>query len=161
MELMGQWAFGANSGVAEKNLDNYVAHTGWFPFPMVQGGAGKANDAFGGGDGFAIGKNAPPETIDFVKFLTSKEHQKAMAEVGIAMLPVVKGAESAVKEPVMQVVLKHFSEAEYLQLYLDQFLPPAVGLAVNDDVQELFTATKTPEQVADAIEKVAQTEMSK
>jgi len=161
MELMGQWAFGANKNVAEKNLDNYVAHTGWFPFPSVEGGAGKPNDAFGGGDGFAIGKNAPPETIDFVKFLTNKENQTNMAAEGLAVLPVVKGAESAVKEPVMQVVLKHFGEAEYLQLYLDQFLPPAVGLAVNDNVQELFAGTKTPEQVADAIEEVAKTEMSK
>ncbi|MCX6050186.1 MAG: extracellular solute-binding protein [Chloroflexi bacterium] len=161
MELMGQWAFGADSAVAEKNLENYVAHIDWFPFPTVEGGAGQAADAFGGGDGFAIGKNAPPETIDFVKFLTSKEHQTNMAADGIAVLPVVKGAETSVKEPVMQTVLKHFGEAEYLQLYLDQFLPPAVGLAVNDDVQELFAGTKTPEQVADAIEKVAETEMAK
>lgn len=161
MELMGQWAFGADSNVAEKNLENYVAHTGWFPFPMVEGGAGKAADAFGGGDGFAIGKNAPPETIDFVKFLTSKDNQNNMASSGLAVLPVVKGVESSVKEPVMQVVLKHFGEAEYLQLYLDQFLPPAVGLAVNDEVQELFAGTKTPAEVADAIEKVAKTEMSK
>jgi len=161
MELMGQWAFGADSNVAEKNLESYVAHTGWFPFPMVDGGAGKAADAFGGGDGFAIGKNAPPETIDFVKFLTSKENQTNMAGAGLAVLPVVKGVEAAVKEPVMQVVLKHFGEAEYLQLYLDQFLPPAVGLAVNDEVQELFAGTKTAAQVADAIEKVAKTEMSK
>lgn len=75
MELMGQWAFGADSAVAEENLENYVANISWFPFPMVDGGAGQPKDAFGGGDGFAIGKNAPPETIDFVKFLTNKEHQ--------------------------------------------------------------------------------------
>lgn len=160
MELMGQWAFGANTAVAEDNLDNYVAHTGWFPFPMVDGGAGQANDAFGGGDGFAIGKNAPPETVDFVKFLTNKEHQAAMAEAGIAVLPVVKGVEDSVKEPVMQVVLKQFGEAEYLQLYLDQYLPPAVGLAVNDYVQELFAGTKNAAEVADAIEEVAETELS-
>lgn len=160
MELMGQWAFGANTAVAEDNLDNYIAHTGWFPFPMVDGGAGQPKDAFGGGDGFAIGKNAPPETIDFVKFLTSKEHQAAMAEAGIAVLPVVKGVEASVKEPVMQEVLKHFGEAEYLQLYLDQYLPPAVGLAVNDYVQELFAGTKTAAEVADAIEEVAETELS-
>lgn len=160
MELMGQWAFGANSGVAEDNLDNYIAHTGWFPFPMVEGGAGGAADAFGGGDGFAIGKNAPPETIDFVKFLTSKENQMAMAEAGTAVLPVVKGVESAVKEPVMQTVLQHFGQAEYLQLYLDQYLPPAVGLAVNDHVQELFAGVKSPEEVSTAIEEVAETELS-
>lgn len=38
----------------------------------------------------------------------------------IAVLPVVKGVESSVKEPVMQIVLQHFGEAEYLQLYLDR-----------------------------------------
>lgn len=160
MELMGQWAFGANSGVAEDNLENYVANTGWFPFPTVDGGTGGAADAFGGGDGFAIGKNAPPETIELVKFLTSKENQAMMVEAGIAALPVVKGIESSVKEPVMQTLLQHFSEAEYVQLYLDQFLPPAVGLAVNDYVQELFAGTKTAEEVADAIEEVAETELS-
>jgi raffinose/stachyose/melibiose transport system substrate-binding protein len=160
MELMGQWAFGANTAVAEDHLDSYKANVGWFPFPMVEDGAGIATDAFGGGDGFAIGKNAPPETIDFVKFLTSKEHQQAMAEAGIAVLPVVKGVESAISEPVLQTILEHFGEAEYLQLYLDQFMPPAVGLAVNDYVQELFTATKSPEEVAAAIEEVAEQELA-
>jgi len=160
MELMGQWAFGANSGVAEDNLDNYIANTGWFPFPTVDDGAGGAADAFGGGDGFAIGKNAPPETIELVKFLTSKENQAAMVEAGIASLPVVKGIESSVKEPVMQVLLQNFSQAEYVQLYLDQFLPPAVGLAVNDYVQELFAGTKDATEVAESIEEIAETELS-
>jgi raffinose/stachyose/melibiose transport system substrate-binding protein len=160
MELMGQWAFGADSGVAGDNLENYVKNIGWFPFPTVDDGAGNPADAFGGGDGFAIGKNAPPETIDFVKFLTSKENLAAMVESGIAALPVVKGIESSVKEPVMQTLFQHFGEAEYLQLYLDQFLPPAVGLAVNDHVQELFAGIKTAEEVAAAIEDVAQAEMS-
>lgn len=160
MELMGQWAFGSNTGVAEDNLDNYVEHTGWFPFPMTDGGAGNPTDAFGGGDGFAIGINAPPETIEFVKFLTSKENQAMMVEAGIAALPVVKGLESSVKEPVMQTLLAHFSEAEYVQLYLDQFLPPAVGLAVNDYVQELFAGTKTAEEVSAAIEEIADRELS-
>jgi raffinose/stachyose/melibiose transport system substrate-binding protein len=159
MELMGQWAFGSNSGVAEENLENYVANTGWFPFPMTDGGAGNPTDAFGGGDGFAIGINAPPETIDFVKFLTSKENIAQMVETGVAALPVVQGLEASVQEPVMQTVLEHFSQAEYLQLYLDQFLPPAVGLAVNDHVQELFAGVKNAQEVAEAIEEVAQAEM--
>lgn len=161
MELMGHWAYGADTGVAGDNLENYKAHIDWFPFPMVDGGAGGAADAFGGGDGFAIGKNAPPETIELVKFLTSKENQKMMVEAGIAALPVVKGLESSVKEPVLQTVAKHFGEAQYLQLYLDQFLPPAVGLAVNDHVQELFAGVKNAQEVAQAIEDVAKAEMAK
>jgi raffinose/stachyose/melibiose transport system substrate-binding protein len=127
---------------------------------MVDGGAGSATDAFGGGDGFAIGKNAPPETIEFVKWLTSAENQAAMVEAEIAALPVVQGLESSVQEPVMQTVLQHFSQAEYVQLYLDQFLPPAVGLSVNDYVQELFAGTKSAEEIAVAIEEVAELELT-
>jgi len=159
MELQGQWGFGADQTSAGDNKDNWTAHADWFPFPMVDGGAGQATDALGGGDGFAIGKNAPPETIDFVKWLTSKDHQASMAAAGIASLPVVKGVESSVQEPIMHTLLQHFGQATYLQLYLDQFLPPAVGLAVNDEVQELFAGTKNAQQVADDIEKVAAQEM--
>ena len=35
------------------------------------GGAGAATDGFGGGNGFAVGKDAPPEAIDFLKFISS------------------------------------------------------------------------------------------
>jgi raffinose/stachyose/melibiose transport system substrate-binding protein len=160
MELMGQWAFISNVTVAEDNVENYIAHTSWFPFPMVDGGAGMATDAFGGGDGFAIGKNAPPETIEFVKWLTSAENIGPMVESGVAALPVVKGLEDSVQEPVMQTLFQHFSEADYLQLYLDQFLPPAVGLSVNDYVQELFAGTKNATEVADSIEEVAEIELT-
>lgn len=37
MELMGQWAPGANGSVAE-NVDAYNASLGWFPFPAIEGG---------------------------------------------------------------------------------------------------------------------------
>ena len=48
-----------------------VANLGMFNFPAVEGGAGDVTDVMGGGNGFAIGKNAPPEAIDFVKYLTA------------------------------------------------------------------------------------------
>jgi raffinose/stachyose/melibiose transport system substrate-binding protein len=126
---------------------------------MVEGGVGLPTDALGGGDGFAIGKNAPPETIELVKWLTSAENIGPMVESGVAALPVLNGLDSAVQEPVMQTLYGSFSQADYLQLYLDQFLPPAVGLAVNDYSQELFAGTKTAEEVAVAIEETAQQEM--
>src|SRR5690606_6173156 len=44
MELMGHWAPGANTGVAE-DPEAYLSTLGWFPFPMVEGGAGDPNDA--------------------------------------------------------------------------------------------------------------------
>jgi raffinose/stachyose/melibiose transport system substrate-binding protein len=67
MELMGQWEPGSASNVAT-DKDAYQKSLGWFPFPAVEGGKGDASDVVGGGDGFAIGKNAPPETIEFVRW---------------------------------------------------------------------------------------------
>ncbi|MFO7166718.1 MAG: extracellular solute-binding protein [Chloroflexota bacterium] len=159
MELMGQWAPNANRGVAE-DVEAYNANLGWFPFPVVEGGAGDPSDVLGGGDGFAIGRNAPPEAIEFVKFLTSVEVQTAMAEAGLAVPPTVKGAEVALADdPLMQEVQRRASEAKYYQLYYDQYLPPAVGATVNDATQALFAGTATPEEVAQMIEDAAAMEL--
>ncbi len=159
MELMGQWAPGANRGVAQ-DVDAYNKNIGWFPFPSVEGGVGDPSDALGGGDGFAVGKNAPPAAIDFVRFLTSVENQTAMAKAGIAVPPVVKGAEAGLEDPLLKEVQSRVSQAKYYQLYYDQYLPPAVGQAVNDATQGLFAGTSTPEQVAQTIEEAAATELA-
>jgi raffinose/stachyose/melibiose transport system substrate-binding protein len=158
MELMGQWAPAANGGVAE-DLEAYNKNRGWFPFPAVEGGAGDPSDAMGGGDGFAIGKNAPKETIDFVRFLTSVENQTAMAKLGIAV-PTVKGAEAGLDDPLIKEVQQTAAKAKYYQLYYDQYLPPAVGQAVLDATQGIFAGTSTPEDAAQVIEDAAATELT-
>ena len=150
MDLMGQWApftFAANTKDKAPKL-------GWFPFPVVDGGAGSADEQFGGGDGFAIGKDAPPEAVDFVKFLTSMEIANKGGASG-AILPVIKGSESSVEDPNMKAVLDTRAEASYVQLYLDQAYPPAVGAAVNDAVQGLFAGKSSPEDVSKSIADAA------
>ena len=122
-----------------------------FGFPAVEGGAGAGSDVVGGGNGFAIGKNAEPEAVDFVKYLTSVENQTIIAAHGTG-IPVVKGAEKGLTDPNMLQVQETFAAAKYFQLYYDQFLPPATGSVLNDSVQGLFAGTMTPEQVAQAVE---------
>jgi raffinose/stachyose/melibiose transport system substrate-binding protein len=160
MELMGQWAPGANRGVAT-DVDTFNKNLGFFPFPTVDGGAGNPSDVLGGGDGFAIGKNAPAETFDFVRFLTSEAVQTDMTTSGTVSVPVVKGADSAITDPLLKVVQETAAVAEYYQLYYDQYLPPAVGGVVNDQVQALLAGSATPEQVAQAIEDSAAAELSR
>ena len=79
MELMGQWAPAVekDNSADKKGIGDNL---GWFPFPMVEGGAGDPGDAVGGGNGFAIGKNASPEAIDFVKYLTTAEAQQELGQ---------------------------------------------------------------------------------
>jgi raffinose/stachyose/melibiose transport system substrate-binding protein len=151
MDLMGQWA---PSTFAANTKDEKGPEVGWFPFPTVDGGAGAADEQFGGGDGFAIGKDAPPEAVDFVRFLTSMEIANRGGASG-AILPVIKGSESSVEDPNMKAVLDARGEATYVQLYLDQAYAPAVGAAVNDAVQGLFAGKSTPEDVSKSIADAA------
>ncbi len=153
MELMGQWAPSvemANS-TDKKGIGDKL---GFFAFPTVEGGKGAITDAVGGGNGFAIGKNASAEAVDFVKFMTSADNQAALAKIGVA-IPVVKGGEVGLSDPLMIIVQKTFSAAQYFQLYYDQALPPAMGSVINDSVQGIFAGTLTPEQCAQAVEDSA------
>jgi len=158
MELSGQWApsvqkANAADGVGVKNL-------GMFNFPSVEGGAGSNTDVIGGGNGFAIGKNASPEAIDFAKYLTNLENQTITAASGTGV-PTVKGAEAGLKDPNMVLVQQSFANAKYFQLYYDQVLPSAMGGIINDAVQKLYAGTATPAQVAAEIEAGAKEQIKK
>jgi raffinose/stachyose/melibiose transport system substrate-binding protein len=127
MELMGQWAPGADRGVAT-DVEAFNAALGWFPFPMVEGGKGDPSDALGGGDGFAVGKNAPKEAIEFVRFLTSVENQTVMAKAGLAVPPTVKGAETVLEDPLIKDVQQHAAKCQVLPAVLRP-VPAASGRA--------------------------------
>ncbi|CAG0981606.1 Multiple sugar-binding protein [Anaerolineales bacterium] len=158
MELSGQWAPTVQAANAADQKGVTGDNLGLFGFPAVEGGAGSAADVVGGGNGFAIGKDAEPEAVDFVKYLTSVENQTIIAEHGSG-IPVVKGSEKGLKDPNMLLVQQLFAAAPYFQLYYDQFLPPATGSVLNDSVQGLFAGTLTPEQVAQAVEDSVAKEM--
>jgi raffinose/stachyose/melibiose transport system substrate-binding protein len=149
MELSGQWAPGSEKGQAADKVG--VKNLGMFNFPAVDGGAGAVTDVMGGGNGFAIGKNASPEAIDFVKFLTAVDQAKQIASTGTG-IPPIKGAEAGLTDPNMVMVQKAFVAANYFQLYYDQYMPSAMGGVINDAVAGLYAGTSTPEQVAQAIE---------
>jgi raffinose/stachyose/melibiose transport system substrate-binding protein len=153
MDLMGQWApneFNANT----KDKKGLGTNLGWFPFPQVEGGAGQQGEQFGGGDGFAIGKDAPPEAVDFVKFLVTSDVANKSGATG-TILPVKKGSESSVTDPNMKTVLDTRAQSNFVQLYLDQAYAPAVGAAVNDAVQTLFAGKASPEDVSKKIADAA------
>ena len=153
MELSGQWA-PSTSAANSADTKGIGENLGLFGFPAVEGGAGSGTDVVGGGNGFAIGKDAEPEAIDFVKYLTSVENQTIIAVNGSG-IPVVKGSEAGLVDPNMLQVQQTFAAAQYFQLYYDQFLPSAVGDAINASVQTVFAGTAKPEEAAKAIEDAA------
>ncbi len=160
MELMGQWAPGAYQGNSPEKAAVLLPKLGWFPFPVVEGGAGNPGDVLGGGDGFAVGANAPDETVEFLKYITSLEVQRAGTEnPAMGIVPTVKGADEVITDPIKKTIIKFRDEAPYFQLYYDQFLPPAVGGMVNDAVEALFAGQASPEEAAAMIEDAAAMEL--
>jgi raffinose/stachyose/melibiose transport system substrate-binding protein len=153
MALQGQWL--PNTAAQYSESGEGVENLGFFPFPAIEGGMGNATDVLGGGDGIAVGRDAPDEAIEFLQFVTSVENQRAGAEIGM-IVPTVGGAEDAVSsDPIMSQILEMRNAAPYFQLYYDQFLPPSVGEAVNDAVETLFVGVASPEEAAQAVEDAA------
>jgi raffinose/stachyose/melibiose transport system substrate-binding protein len=153
MEVMGQWAPSVeNADSASKK--GIGTDLGWFPFPTVTGGKGAATDGVGGGNGIAVGKNASPEALDFLKFFNSVYNANKINSSNIGMSPVI-GTEGTVTDPNLQAVLAGRGKATFMQLYLDQATSPAMGTAINEATIALFDGASTSAQACKAITDAA------
>ncbi len=160
MELMGQWSPSVQKSNSASG-EGIGEDLGFFPFPMIEGGAGNANDVFGGGDGFSLGKNAPDAAVDFLKYLTSVENQVAGADLGVTVPTTVKGTEATYEaDPIMSTIVEARNGAPYFQLYYDQFLSAPLAASILDAAEAVFADAATPEEAAQMIEDVAATELS-
>ena len=153
MELMGQWAptIEAAYSTDKKGIGDKL---GFFPFPALDAGKGSPSEVLGGCNGYAVGKNAPPETFEFLKFLLSPAGQRTVTAEG-GVLPVIQGAGDAIVDPNLKLVHAALASATGFQLYLDQAYPPAIGQQVNDSVAALVAKSASPQAVAQAIAKTA------
>jgi raffinose/stachyose/melibiose transport system substrate-binding protein len=153
MELMGQWAPSVqmDQSADKKGLGEDL---GWFAFPTVTGGAGAATDGVGGGNGIAVGVNAPPEAIDFLKFFSSVDNGNKLNTDNVGLSTVV-GTESSVQDPNLQAVLAGRGEATFMQLYLDQATSGGLSQAFNDATIALFLGESTPGEVCQELSDAA------
>lgn len=138
----------AKNSTSGKGIDNLD----FIAFPAVPGGKGDPRDTFGGVNGWLITKNAKPETLKFLEYLTNEENQLESGRLGL-WLPIVRGTQTSLKDPRVQRVAKLLEEAPHHQLYLDQAMGAIVGAAVNDAAAELATGDITPKQGAEKIEE--------
>ena len=112
-------------------------------------------DGLGGGNGFAVGKDAPPETVDFLHYLVSLDAANRWGALNSGILPTTNGSEASTTDPMLSLVLEGRSKAKFVQLYLDQATTPELGGAINEAVATLYAGTGTPESVAEAINAAA------
>jgi len=155
MDLMGQWLLGmqapnstSGKGLPEENI-------GILSFPIVPGGKGQATETLGGINGWLVGKSAPPQAIDFLKFFSQAKYAQEAAATA-AYIPVVKGAEASFTNPLMKRLADDLAATTYHQNYFDQDLGPAVGRVINDVSVAVAAGEMTPEAAAAAIQDAAE-----
>ena len=122
----------------------------------MTGGAGAPTDGVGGGNGIAVGKNAPPEALDFLKFFSSVENANKLNTDNVG-LPLAGHRHREPRSPTRtsRPSLAGRDKATFMQLYLDQATSPAMGTAINDATVGLFLGMSTPAKVCQAITDAA------
>ena len=68
-------------------------------------------------------------------------------------IPPVKGIEEKITDPVAKKIVETANNAPEIQLWYDQYLPPAVATAHLDGLQEVFGLTMTPQEAQDSMQK--------
>lgn len=151
MEFMGNWLYtsqktgsASGKGLADDNL-------GFLSFPTVPGGKGEATDTLGGINGWLVTKKAPDAAIDFLKFFITLDHEREMAAQGF-FIPVVKGADAEMKNPIFRTVASNLAASKYHQLFYDQMLGPNVGRVVNDVSTNIAAGTVSPKDAAQQVQ---------
>jgi raffinose/stachyose/melibiose transport system substrate-binding protein len=128
---------------------------GFFNFPAFANGLGDPGALTGAPEGWMLSKNAPPEAVDFLKFLTSEETAFEFTKTD-GQLNAIKGA----------VTEENTSPArmEAYQIVLDATAPtPWFDNAVNINIADIFmrggqslaTEQMTPEEVMEEVRNEA------
>jgi raffinose/stachyose/melibiose transport system substrate-binding protein len=154
MDLMGQWVLGMQGPSSTSGKGLAPEDIGVFSFPIVPGGKGKATDILGGINGFLVTKTAPKETVDFLNFFSQEAYAKEAAATG-GYIPVYKGAESAIKDPLIKHLADDLAVTTYHQNFFDQDLGPSVGRVINDISVAVAAGEMKPEAAAAAIQDAA------
>jgi len=149
--LMGIWdlTWGRSNATDQKGLPD--EKLGWFFLPEVRGGKGHANDILASLNGWLVAKDAPKETVDFMKIWLGKAIQSKLAEEGL-FIPMVKGTADATQSHFFKQIAQEVEKSQWIAIAMDQLLGPHTGRVFNDVSADVAAGTMRAEQAAKTIE---------
>jgi raffinose/stachyose/melibiose transport system substrate-binding protein len=151
-DLMGDWEIGAQAGNAADKVGLTEDKLGFFNFPTVEGGAGRATDTLGGINGFVFSKDAPDEAVQFLQYLDNLENQLEAGKEDL-YIPLAVGSDAGIVNPIRAQISRNLAESQWHQIFLDQDLGADVGGVVNDISLQLATGDIDPKGAADLIQE--------
>jgi len=149
--LMGTWDVNEGRMDAADGKGLPDEKLGWVFFPEVKGGKGKANDLFASLNGWLVARDAPKETVDFMRVWLGKNIQMKLAEEGLDM-PMVKGTAEAIQDPFLKQIASEVEKSHWIAIAIDQQLGPDTGRVFNDVCAEVAAGQVSAEQAAKTIE---------
>jgi raffinose/stachyose/melibiose transport system substrate-binding protein len=69
-------------------------------------------------NGWLVTKEAPKETVDFVKVWLGKDAQTKVAQQGLG-IPAVKGTADAIQDPLLKEIAQQFEKSEWPEIPMD------------------------------------------
>ena len=151
MLLNGSWY----TGTFLNDSEEFYAKLGWFSFPAVDGSNADSSIQLGTmGDQF-ISFNAKGDKLEAAfecaTYYSTDEAKKLMVDLG--KIPPTKDVANLVTAGLTKEILDVAMNASEVQLWYDQYLPPAVAQVHLDSSQEIFGLTMTPKEAGSAFEK--------
>lgn len=142
IQLMGQWALAVQAQASERK-DELEPLMKFAPFPTVEGGKGSMMDVMGGGNGFAVGSNAPDEAVELLEYFTRKENLQKYFD-NFPAIPTVNGVE--IDSPALKTLSEYVQSAEHFSLYPDQLFPQEIGVLLNETSARVMLGGISPEE---------------
>ena len=145
MMLQGTWQVGS----IKEEFPEFYENLGCFAFPILEGSDADQTVVVGTmGDNF-ISFNCEDDKLDaafkMASYYSTDDWMKLDIEVG--NLPPLKAATS--EEPPWQDILAILNNASSVQLWWDQYLPPAVADVHKSASQKCFDCSATPTEIAE------------
>lgn len=146
MSLAGSWY----TSMMQQDSKEFAAKMGWFAFPAADDANTDSSILIGTvGDNF-ISFNCEGEKLEAAFECATKFSEDDQIDFMIesGKIPPVKGVDEKLSDETSKTIMQAVNNASAVQLWYDQYLPPAVASVHLDTCQEMFGLTMTPEEAA-------------
>ncbi|MFQ3291365.1 extracellular solute-binding protein [Reinekea sp.] len=153
MHLMGDWERNVQRDNAEDKVGITDDKLGLLSFPAVKGGKGRGSDTLGGVNGFAFAKDGGTDAaVKWMEYFVGENQQKRLAAAGI-VIPVTKGASSAVQDKFLKQIAENIAAAKWHQVWWDQALGADIGGTINDFSASMASGDVTSKEAVEMLQE--------